>query len=121
MQKEHWKAWGALWRSQRNYAGLSQQEVAEKLNCQINYISMLERGERFGSKEFREKLAALYGTTLDEMAELLQSSPRLLPSEQKLLQVLRREFSGAELDRACELAVVYLETLTKYIDDMIEK
>ena len=110
-----------MWRSQRNYAGLSQQEVAEKLNCRTTYISLLERGERFGSKEFREKLAVLYGTTLDEMAALLHGSPRLLPSEQKLLQMLRKEFSGAQLDRACELAAVYLETLSKYIDDLIEK
>ena len=75
--------------------GLSQQEVAEKLNCRTTYISLLERGERFGSKEFREKLAVLYGTTLDEMAALLHGSPRLLPSEQKAAanasqRVLRR-------------------------------
>lgn len=121
MDQQNSKLWGRLWRMERQTSGLTQQDVAQQMGCTPEYISLVERGARLGSAKFRNKLAALYGTTLNEMSAILKNNSRLLPAEQRLLWVLRSKFSGEELDRACELAAVYLETLEKYIDDLIEK
>lgn len=55
----------AAWRI---YKGLSQQEVAEKLGISQSAVSQLESPDSRPQKRTREKLAALYGCTQEQIS-----------------------------------------------------
>lgn len=54
---------GDIWKKTRKAKGLTQEEVAEKLNLGTRYISDLERNKTIGSLTTLIKLCNLYGVT----------------------------------------------------------
>lgn len=50
---------GAVYRSMREAAGLSRDELAERVGCDPSYLWRIETGERQGSRYFIAHLAAV--------------------------------------------------------------
>lgn len=51
----------------RKKAGLTQAQVAKHLGISDAAVTLWEKGKSFPRTEFLPKLAALYGTTVDEL------------------------------------------------------
>lgn len=52
-------------KEEREAKGLTQKEVADKIDITQASLSMIERGERVGSDKTKIKLSKLYGKTID--------------------------------------------------------
>lgn len=47
--------------------GISQKEMAKKLNISVDYVSMIERGIRTPGFKLAKRIADLFGCTIDEV------------------------------------------------------
>lgn len=54
-------------KERRLAAGLTQSEVAKRLNVDQGAVSNWERGINLPTRKYREPLAELYGVTVDEL------------------------------------------------------
>lgn len=48
-------------------AGIKQYELANKLQCSAPYLSMVENGRLEPPEEFKERVAAIFNLTVDEL------------------------------------------------------
>lgn len=87
-------------RQWRKRAGLSQEQLAEKIGCSVALVSMVERGERQYDQEFLEGAARALGATPDM---LLRIDPENAAFEEIAFDQLRRI---PEADRAKVMAVI---------------
>ncbi len=58
----------------RKKAGYTQKQVAEQTKTSINYISMLENGQRNPSDKMKSKLAELYNCQITDIFLALQTT-----------------------------------------------
>lgn len=54
-------------KEQRKKYGLTQKELAEKINCASNHYSLVERGKRPMALKFAKKIAYYYGVDVYEV------------------------------------------------------
>ena len=73
----------------RKHANFSQQQMAEKCNIATNYLSEIERGQKFPSVEMIENIAVV----LNIPAYLLFLEGKNITDTKILLQKRNREFS----------------------------
>ncbi len=83
---------GERLRALRAQKGLTQEEVAERLNISLRYYQMLERGEKIGSVDVLISISGLLDCSLDyllkgrvgEAANPLAAKLDSLPARQRL-------------------------------------
>lgn len=79
-------AYGARIKKLRTTKGLTQEQLAEKMNISIAYISKIEKSQQIGSIELAVELSEFFGVTLDYL--LLGQKPRTESKRQQLQNVI---------------------------------
>lgn len=87
-------------RQWRKRAGLSQEQLAEKIGCSVALVSMVERGERQYDQEFLEGAAKALRATPDMLLRINPEDDALQETAHDILQRI------PELDRKRALAVL---------------
>lgn len=80
------KAYGARIKKLRTTKGLTQEQLAEKLNISVAYISKIEKSQQIGSIELAVELSEFFEVTLDHL--LLGQKPRIESKKQQLQNVI---------------------------------
>jgi transcriptional regulator with XRE-family HTH domain len=75
------KEWNDRLRDERVARGLSQKDVAERLDTNVFTVNRWEQGKTFPSPHFRQELAKLYGKSLAELGLIRPSSKEIPPQE----------------------------------------
>ena len=97
---------GSRMRNIRNSMGITQGKMADKLGISLNYLAMLERGERSGSLSVMKKLSNLSGLSLDEILYGTQFSE---DENMNTYLLLTREYQPEKIATALRHAAAYLE------------
>ena len=87
----------------RKNAGLSQQQLAEKCDIATNYLSEIERGQKFPSIELIERLSA----ELDIPPSFLFTDEKTGGNEDLLIKKRNSEFSKKLLSTVSDLLKEY--------------
>ena len=74
----------------RKEKGLTQQEVADRLDCALNVYSRYERGERQPSIDMLLKLSNIFEVSIDYIVESPDALPRFTLYQQKFLKALNK-------------------------------
>lgn len=80
------KTYGARIKQLRVSKGLTQEQLAEKMNVTGTYIGKIEKGQQTGSIELTVELAMFFGVSLDFL--LLGKEYRIESKKQKLKNVI---------------------------------
>ena len=70
-------------KSLREQKGLLQKQVAAEIELGISHYNKIENGQREASVKILEKLAKLYGTTIDQIVHLEGELPKEVVIEDK--------------------------------------
>lgn len=89
-------------REEREYRGLSQEEVARYLGVPRSAVSLIESGTRRVSAEELSRLAKLYQTTMESLTG--QSSEASEPESVRLLARATAELSPTDRDEVLRFA-----------------
>jgi WD40 repeat protein/transcriptional regulator with XRE-family HTH domain len=73
-------------RYEREQRGLSQEEVAEKINTAVKTVARWERGESFPRPYYRRRLAELFGKSPEALGLLEKAKVTELPQDQALCE-----------------------------------
>lgn len=87
----------------RKKTGLSQQQLAEKCDIATNYLSEIERGQKFPSVEMIERIS----NVLQIPAYLLFLEGKKLINNELIIQKRNREFSEKLLSSISEMLKEY--------------
>ena len=80
----------------REQKGLLQKQVAAEIGLGVSHYNKIENGQREASVKILEKLAKLYGTTIDQIVHLEGELPEEITIEDKTVMEQMRLI--AELD-----------------------
>jgi transcriptional regulator with XRE-family HTH domain len=105
---------GAIVRSRRELAGLTQADLADKAGVKQSYLSRLEAGKRDSrpSAVVLGRIARALGVSVDELLLEAGARPSKNPTEELRLKRLERAFVSLPADRQVELLAI-AETLAK--------
>ncbi len=70
-------------KSLREQKGLLQKQVASEIGLGISHYNKIENGQREASVKILQKLAKLYGTTIDQIVNLEGDLPKEITIEDK--------------------------------------
>lgn len=101
-KKKFTKQFGTAIKEMRKAQGLKQKELAENLEISSNYVSMIERGEKFPSLDILERLASELGTDLQQM--FLKASAPEVGEEFERAYHLAKIFEDVDFDKLEEIA-----------------
>lgn len=97
-------------RSLREYAGLSQLELAKRLNVSNTTLSQYESGQRIPSDDIKIKIATFFNVSVDYLLgrvdKKIKAAPEGLPLSNNCQELLETtaDFSDEEYDKLKEYA-----------------
>ena len=99
------KTIGSVLRARREAAGIPQATLARKLRISAQVLSRIESGERADPRfSTVARIAALLGTSLDEIATLAGLPSAAAPRMAKMPEALRQDAALDKLDRHLDRA-----------------
>lgn len=94
-------------RNLRKIAGMSQEDLAEKLDIAINTLSNIERGNAFMTSNTLEKISAIFGIEYSELFDF--------ESEKDCEKMYESILSRLNLAKNNPTILAYLDTITKVL------
>ena len=106
----------------REQKGLLQKQVAFEIKLGISHYNKIENGQREASVKILEKLAKLYGTTIDEIINLDGELPKEVIIEDKITSEQIRLISQLdEKDKNIVFAIIEKMLTNKKFKDFFKK
>jgi len=97
----------------REQKGMLQKQVASEIDLGISHYNKIENGQREASVKILEKLAKLYGTTIDQIVHLEGELPKEVVIEDKTTMEQMRLVSELDEEEKNALVKIINSMLTK--------
>jgi len=93
MSEDIYKIVGENIKRRRKEKGLTQQELAEKIDLSLNYVGLIERGDRHTGLDVLKRIADVLGIRLNALLEEIPaqkaSDSKYTPVDKRILSLLR--------------------------------